>query len=78
MEDNAVVDVTTETLTPTRVRLTITVPFADLEPSVNKAYKNVSQQMRVPGFRPGKVPRALVDQRGRSLRGAQTRPCRRR
>lgn len=56
-------DVTTETLTPTRVRLTITVPFADLEPSVTKAYRNVSSQLRVPGFRPGKVPRALVDQR---------------
>lgn len=56
-------DVTTETLSPTRVRLTVTVPFAELSPSVDAAYKKVSGQIRVPGFRPGRVPRQLVDQR---------------
>jgi len=57
------VDVTTETLTPTRVRLTVTVPFEELSPVVDAAYKKVSGQIRVPGFRPGRVPRQLVDQR---------------
>ena len=56
-------DVTTETLTPTRVRLTVTVPFEELSPVVDAAYKKVSGQIRVPGFRPGRVPRQLVDQR---------------
>lgn len=60
-------DVTTESLSPTRVRLTVTVPFPDLAPSVDAAYRKVSSQIRVPGFRPGRVPKQLVDQRvGRS------------
>jgi len=57
------VDVSTETLTPTRVRLTVTVPFAELTPNVEAAYKKVAAQIRVPGFRPGRIPRQLVDQR---------------
>ncbi|MGH3730949.1 MAG: trigger factor [Micromonosporaceae bacterium] len=54
---------TVETLSPTRVRLSVEVPFADLEPSVRKAYKTISEQVRIPGFRPGKVPTRLIDQR---------------
>ncbi|MGH3713344.1 MAG: trigger factor [Micromonosporaceae bacterium] len=54
---------TVETLSPTRVKLSIEVPFADLEPSVRKAYKTIGEQVRVPGFRPGKVPTRLIDQR---------------
>lgn len=56
-------DVTTETLSPTRVRMTVTVPFADLQPDVDSAYRKVAGSIRVPGFRPGRVPRQLVDQR---------------
>ncbi len=56
-------DVTTETLSPTRVKLTISVPFAELEPSIAAAYKKVAQSVRVPGFRPGKVPARIIDQR---------------
>ena len=54
---------TVETLSPTRVRLSIEVPFADLEPNVRKAYRTISEQIRVPGFRPGKVPARLIDRR---------------
>ncbi|MFC4336651.1 trigger factor [Salininema proteolyticum] len=54
---------TVETLNPTRVRLTVEVPFEDLAPFINEAYKQVGQQVRVPGFRPGKAPRAVIDQR---------------
>ena len=56
-------DVTTETLSPTRVRLNVTVPFIELKPSIDKAYKLIGRDMRVPGFRPGKVPATFIDQR---------------
>jgi trigger factor len=54
---------TVETLSPTRVRLAIEVPFVELEPSLRKAYREISQQVNVPGFRRGKVPAAVIDQR---------------
>jgi trigger factor len=52
-----------ETLSPTRVRLTVEVPFEELKPSVDAAYKSVARQVRVPGFRPGRVPAPIIDQR---------------
>ena len=54
---------TVETLSPTRVRLAIEVPFAELEPSLRKAYREIGAQVQVPGFRRGKVPSAVIDQR---------------
>lgn len=54
---------TVETLSPTRVRLAIEVPFAELEPSVKKAYQAVAQQVNIPGFRRGRAPAAVIDQR---------------
>ena len=56
-----------EELSPTRVRLTIEVPFEELKPSLDHAYREVARQVRVPGFRPGRVPPRVIDQRiGRS------------
>jgi trigger factor len=52
-----------EELSPTRVKLTIEVPFEELKPSLDKAYREVARQVRVPGFRPGKVPPRIIDQR---------------
>jgi trigger factor len=52
-----------ETLSPTRVKLTVEVPFEELAPSVDAAYRKVAGQIRIPGFRPGKVPARIVDQR---------------
>jgi trigger factor len=54
---------TVENLSPTRVRLAVEVPFDDLKPSLDKAYKALAQQIKVPGFRPGKVPNRVIDQR---------------
>ena len=54
---------TVETLSPTRVRLEIEVPFAELEPSLKKAYREIGQQVSIPGFRRGKVPSTVIDQR---------------
>ncbi len=52
-----------EELSPTRVKLTVEVPFEELKPSLDRAYREVARQVRVPGFRPGKVPPRIIDQR---------------
>lgn len=56
-----------EHLNPTRVKLTVEVPFDELRPQFDKAYKALAGQVRIPGFRPGKVPARILDARlGRS------------
>ena len=52
-----------EELSPTRVRLSVEVSFEELKPSLDKAYQEVAQQARIPGFRPGKVPPRVIDMR---------------
>ena len=52
-----------EELSPTRVKLTIEVPFEELKKNLEQAYREVARQVRVPGFRPGKVPPRVIDQR---------------
>lgn len=52
-----------ETLSPTRVRFSIEVGFDELVPHINKAYKSISEKVVIPGFRKGKVPPAMIDQR---------------
>ena len=54
---------TVEQLSPTRVKITVEVPFADLKPSVDKAYRDIAQSINIPGFRKGKVPPLVIDQR---------------
>jgi trigger factor len=51
-----------EELSPTRVKLTVEVPFDELKPNLDKAYREISKQVRLKGFRPGKVPAKLIDQ----------------
>ncbi len=50
-----------ETLSPTRAKLTVEVPFDELQPSLDEAYKQIAQQINVPGFRRGKVPPMVID-----------------
>ena len=50
-----------ETLSPTRAKLTVEVPFEELKPSLDAAYKKIAQQINVPGFRRGKVPPTVID-----------------
>ncbi|GAA1354469.1 trigger factor [Arthrobacter koreensis] len=52
-----------ENLTPTRVKLNVEVPLEELKPSIDEAYKTIATQVQVPGFRKGKVPNKLIDQR---------------
>ena len=54
---------TKEILSPTRVRLNITVSPEELKPSVAHAYEHIAQQVQIPGFRKGKVPPPILDQR---------------
>ena len=54
---------TVETLSPTRVRLDVEVPYAELSDHIAAAYKKVATQVNIPGFRKGKVPAAMIDQR---------------
>lgn len=52
-----------ENLEPTRAKLTVEVPYEELKPSIDEAYSQISQQINVPGFRKGKVPAQIIDQR---------------
>lgn len=52
-----------ETLGPTRVKLAVEVPFAELQSNLDEAYKRIANQVTVPGFRKGKVPARIIDQR---------------
>ena len=54
---------TLETLSPTRVRLDVKVPYSELGEYVDAAYKKVGASVTIPGFRKGKVPNAMIDQR---------------
>lgn len=54
---------TVEKLTPTRVKLTIAVTPAELKPSVDHAYGHIAESVNIPGFRKGKVPPPIIDQR---------------
>ncbi len=52
-----------ETLSPTRVKLTVEVPFEELQPSMDAAYARIAQSVTIPGFRKGKVPARIIEQR---------------
>ena len=54
---------TVEQLSSTRVRINVEVPFEELKPDFDKAYKALAQQIRLPGFRPGKAPAKLIEAR---------------
>lgn len=54
---------TVETLNPTRVKLHITVTPDDLKPAIAHAYEHIAQDVQIPGFRKGKVPAPIIDQR---------------
>ena len=52
-----------QTLSPTRVKLTVEVPFDELQPSLDAAYERIAKQVTIPGFRKGKVPARVIEQR---------------
>ena len=52
-----------ESLSPTRVKLTVEMPFEELQPSFDAAYRTIAKQVSIPGFRKGKVPARVIEQR---------------
>ena len=52
-----------ETLEPTKVKLTVEVDYDELKPSIDHAYEHIAEQVNVPGFRKGKVPPRIIEQR---------------
>ena len=54
---------TVERIKPTRVKLTIEVSPAAFKPSLDHAYEHIGEQVNVPGFRKGKIPKAILEQR---------------
>lgn len=54
---------TVDKLSDTRVKLTVNVPFAELDQEIDQAYAAIAQQVSIPGFRKGKAPRQLIDAR---------------
>ena len=54
---------TVEKLGPSRAKLTVEIPWTDLKPHLDKAYREIASQVTIPGFRKGKVPPMVIDQR---------------
>ena len=52
-----------EELSPTRIKLTVEVQFDELKTNLDHAYREVGRQVRIPGFRPGRIPPRVIDQR---------------
>ncbi|MDR2619787.1 MAG: trigger factor [Propionibacteriaceae bacterium] len=63
MSQGEKVSSTVETLSETQVKLSIEIAFEKLQPALDKAYRQIATQVNIPGFRKGKIPRALIDQR---------------
>ena len=54
---------TVEKLSPTRVRINVEVPFTEMGGRLRPRLKEMAKQVRLPGFRPGKVPVKLLEAR---------------
>ena len=52
-----------ETLEDNKVRLSVTVPSDEFEKAIDAAFRKLAQEVKIPGFRPGKAPRALLEAR---------------
>ncbi|MDO5701699.1 MAG: trigger factor [Bowdeniella nasicola] len=52
-----------ENLEPTRVKITVETPYEEIESAVEKAYREIAGQVNIPGFRKGKAPKRIIDQR---------------
>jgi trigger factor len=62
MSDTAL-QTTTEVLEKDRVKLRVEVPEDALKPALDAVYRKWANEIRIPGFRKGKVPRQMIDAR---------------
>ncbi|HET6280100.1 MAG TPA: trigger factor [Polyangia bacterium] len=53
--------ITIEDISPVEKRVDFELPWADVAPKLDKAYNDLRRDVRLKGFRPGKVPRALIE-----------------
>jgi trigger factor len=60
---NMALTTTAERLEANKAKLRVEVPEASLKPALDAAYRRWANEIKVPGFRKGKVPRQLIDQR---------------
>ncbi|WP_344069153.1 trigger factor [Microbacterium sediminicola] len=54
---------TVEKLSETRVKLLLSITPDELKPSIAHAYEHIAKDVQIPGFRKGKVPAPIIDQR---------------
>jgi trigger factor len=54
---------TVEALEGNKVKVTVSVDEAELEPEIDAAFKRIAQEVNLPGFRRGKAPRKLLEAR---------------
>ncbi|HEX9504493.1 MAG TPA: trigger factor, partial [Acidimicrobiia bacterium] len=52
-----------ETLEGNKVRLHVAVPATDFEQALDAAFRKLAREVKMPGFRPGKAPRKLLEAR---------------
>ena len=50
-----------ERLEGNNVKLTVTVSAEEVDAAIEAAYKSVGKKVKIPGFRPGKAPRPMID-----------------
>ena len=55
--------VNTERINKKQVEITIEVDEKQVDEGLNYAYKKIVKQVNIPGFRKGKVPRKIIEQR---------------
>ena len=58
---NLLMKSTVETLEDNRVKLSVEVDEAEFDTAVDAAFKRIAKEVRMPGFRPGKAPRRLLE-----------------
>lgn len=54
---------TVESLEGNKVKLHVTVPADEFEQAIDSAFRKLAREVRIPGFRPGKAPRRLLEAR---------------
>lgn len=50
-----------ENLDPTKVKLTVEVPFEEFKPAIDAAAKEIGKQVNIPGFRRGHIPARVIE-----------------